>query len=61
MEWMAILELLKDENLAKLLSEYTIAIGVLGGAIGVAVKIIPGKTDDELWQAIKDKFKLVRK
>jgi hypothetical protein len=61
MEWAAILELLKDENIAKFLSDYTIAIGVIGGVIGVAVKFIPGKADDAIWEEIKNKFRLVKK
>ena len=61
MDWMIWLEFLKDENIAKFMSDYTIAIGIIAAAIGIIVKRSPGETDDAIWEAIKNKFRLVKK
>ena len=59
MEW---LEIFKNENIVQAIADYTLALGFLGTVIGLACKyLIPGKKDDEFWQAVKDQFKLVKK
>jgi len=59
MEWLAVF---KDQNIAAFIADYTVAIAFLGGVITAACKyLIPGKKDDQFWQAIKENFKLVKK